>query len=236
MKPARSARRRFTSIALAIPALLLGACSHTAEPEGIWLQRPEDESTRQAEAEREQRGQDDVRRVQGFFDSLPRCGSQDVAEAVEVGQLKAPVEAGEVRVRGFVAPLSASCNAASCIPALGKPPPRCCNACRFLPWFVAVPGLSPAHAVMLEESSPAAPMKDQEVLDCAVSDLRESVPLPEVIALGSVRRKEASPDGPQDAWHLQGYWKMRATQLCVLEPARARVFFKDVARSRPPLR
>lgn len=226
----------FASLAVMLPSLLLGACAGTPDKqEGIWFPRDEAAELR-ARAERDKQGQEDVLRVQRFFEAMPRCESRDVAGAVEVTGITLPTGEGELRVRGFLSPTHFACNAAGWIEIPGKGPPRCANECHGL-WFITAPGATRANAVLLKEESPAAPMKGAELLDCAVSDLEktEAVPLPEVIAVGSAHR-EVFPGEPEVPSQRRGFWWMSVSRLCALESPSARVFTKDVREKAPYVR
>lgn len=213
---------------------MLSACAGTPEKQekGIYLWTEEERNRLDVEREKmEQRGPQDVQRVQHFFESMPRCESQDVAAAVAIGRVTPVPEGGELRVRGFLTPSPFACNLASCFDGAHKGPSRCCNQCHGS-WFMTVPGALASDAVLLDETSPAAPMKDWELLDCAVADIRTSLALPEVIARGTVVRKVA-PSPPKEASDLQAFWRMNVTHLCVMESPSARVFTKDMVPQWP---
>ncbi len=230
---------RFAPLIPLLAALVLGACSGPSHSRSVdWFTR--NEETRRALAEvkhqtppekRDERAQEELLRIQRFFESLPPCASQDLEASVEVGRLPPSPGDGEVRVRGFLATTGGACNLGSCTSGVpGAVSSRCCNECRGGSWFVSAPGVAPANVVVLGGEAPASDGAGWEVMDCTVDELHDNVPLREVVVRGSVRRWESSPT---DSYRPKS-WRMHVSQLCVLESPSARLFGKDVTRASLP--
>jgi len=233
MKRTRSARPGLTSIVLALPALLLGACprpsSEARSPD--WFTQNEDTRRALAEVEQrfplaeERRGQEELKHVQRFFESLPRCASQDLEAAVEIGRLPPSPGEGEVRVRGFLATTGGICTLRGCFSgAGGGDSPRCCQECFEWSWVVSAPGMAKENIVVLGGESLPSYHAGWKMMDCTMKELHDNTPLREVIVRGSMQRWEPSPTDLEQP----GSWRMRVSQLCVLEPSSARLFHKDV--------
>lgn len=230
MTPSQAHPLPFRSLAVALSVLLLGACSRPSQEEPrlgsatgesrqarekARLQTDAGDAQPQADESDTQRAQEEVQRFQRLFASLPHCTPEDVAEAIEVGRLTPAQENSEVRVRGVPAPLSNyACTLMACINTKSHRTLRCCNGCGGS-WFLTSPALRSADAVMVEPTSPAEALKGWRMLDCAVQDLNKTLPLPEVIALGTLRQSNALPLTPPGASGGVKHWSLNVSRLCV---------------------
>ncbi|XXF77720.1 hypothetical protein P2318_32430 [Myxococcaceae bacterium GXIMD 01537] len=213
MKHARALSARFPLVAV----LVLGACSTTSPAP----------SRSSVSEEREQRGREDLLRVQRALDSLPRCEAQDVAGAVAIGHVSPSQQGTEVRVRGFLAHGGSACNAALCVSAPGEAPSRCCNECGGGAWFVSAPRVQHSDAVVLDVRSPLTALGPQSMLDCAADALANELPLKEVVARGEL----LVLDAPEHGANPHRSWRVRVSQLCAFETPSAVLTGRDVAHA-----
>jgi hypothetical protein len=185
---------------------------------------------------KDERVREELTRFQRIHETRPRCDSEDIARAEEVGRLTLPtgvnVENEERTVRGFLAVMPGPCNTGSCITEGGEAPSRCCNSCHGWSWYVSAPRVPAGAVIVLDKETSSIP-RGWVVMDCTQEALQRTVPLREVIVRGVVSSWEPPPE--YQGRHASSL--MRVSRICVLETPRTPVYGHEVtAPSLPGMR